>query len=111
MTAGVIEPFRFETPPAPRRPSPQSTDHFFGLFGLGIGSSFSTGCCGRQRVSRSQRKCDTGLPVGEDVERVLLDAASRAWLRAEVDRRRRDQIESLVAAQRALFQHDPGRVQ
>jgi hypothetical protein len=63
----------------------------------------------RQRVSRLRRKCDKST-AAPSVERVLLDAASRAWLRAEVDRRRRAQLASQVVVDRALFANDPGRV-
>jgi hypothetical protein len=63
----------------------------------------------RQRVSRLRRKCDSAPPA-PSVERVLLDAASRAWLRAEVDRRRRKQLATQVLVDRALFANDAGRV-
>jgi hypothetical protein len=63
----------------------------------------------RQRVSRLRRKRDNARAAPR-VERVLLDAASRAWLRTEVDRCRRKRLAIQVAADRALFANDPGRV-
>jgi len=62
----------------------------------------------RNRVWR--RRGNRHAIAGTNVERVLLDAASRAWLRAEVDRRRREQLASQVDVDRALFANDPGRV-
>jgi hypothetical protein len=63
----------------------------------------------RQRVSRLRRKRDSAT-AAPSVERVLLDPASRSWLRAEVDRRRRKQLAIQVAVDRALFANDPGRL-
>jgi hypothetical protein len=67
----------------------------------------------RKRVSRLQ-KCDTPRRQNGNGGRVHLDAALREWLRAEVDRRRRERIESRepeqAARDRALFANDPGRV-
>ena len=62
----------------------------------------------RQRVSRLRRKRDSAR-AESSIEGILLDAASRTWLRAEVDRHRRRQLAIQVAADRALFANDPGR--
>ena len=66
----------------------------------------------RKRVSR--RKCDTPQQQNGNGASVALDFETRQWLRGEVDRLRREQIESRnplqTARDLALFADDPGRV-
>ena len=63
----------------------------------------------RERRAATRRASRVGPSDEDPSPRPPLTAAERNWLRSEVDRRRREQLERDRVAGRALFRGDPGR--